>query len=131
MIGLDTNVLVRLLTQDDPEQARRAEKLLAKQEGVASAFYVNQTVLVELAWTLRSAYDLPQTDTTRAVRALLENSAFSLEGTEEVRRALTLAEATGADFPDCLIVAKNAAAGCANTVTFDRDMQKALGAQPC
>jgi predicted nucleic-acid-binding protein len=127
MIALDTNVLVRLITRDDEAQALRAKAFVDEYADRDSVLFVSDVVLVELCWTLSRAYGLIRADVLRAVRALADNITIALESPKAVRAALDLSEQGGADFPDCLIVAKAAQAGCETTVTFDRRMGALAG----
>lgn len=122
MIGLDTNVLVRLITRDDEAQAQRAKEVFDRHAGEIGALYVADIVLVELCWTLARSYGLARADVARAVQALLDNATIALESPDAVRTALAGFRAGGADFPDCLIVAKAGAAGCRQVLSFDRRM---------
>lgn len=121
MIALDTNALVRLLTRDDEALARRAKEAFDDHAANGSLF-VADIVLVELCWTLARSYGLSRADIARAVRALLDNASIALESAGVVKQALASFEAGGADFPDCFIVAKAAAAGCNRILSFDRRM---------
>lgn len=128
MIALDTNVLVRLLVRDDEAQAQRARAAFdAHAEN--GGLFVADIVLVELAWTLARSYALPRADIARAVRALLDNASIALESPVAVKRALASFEAGGADFPDCLIVAKAGAAGCSRILSFDKRMAALPGVE--
>ena len=122
MIALDTNVLVRLVTRDDERQAQRAKAVFDAHAHEDGGLFVADVVLAELCWTLATSYGLGRADIARTVRALRENAGIALESPGAVRDALASFEAGGADFPDCLIVAKAAAAGCSHTLSFDRRM---------
>lgn len=121
MIALDTNVLVRLLTRDDEAQAQRA-KAAFDAHAEEGGLFVSDIVLVELCWVLTRSYGMMRADICRAVRALLDNASITLESPKAIQDALTHFEAGGADFPDCLIVAKAQHAGCRATLSFDRRM---------
>lgn len=122
MIAVDTNVLVRLLTRDDDDQAQRAQALFDASSDTDGALFVLDMVLAEVCWTLERSYNRSRGDIARAVRALLDNSTLRLESAAAVDAALMLFEAGSSGFPDCLIVTKARQAGCMNTVTFDRRM---------
>jgi predicted nucleic-acid-binding protein len=126
MIGLDTNVLVRYIMQDDAKQAALANKLI---EGLteASPGYVSLIAIVELVWVLESAYGLTRQQVTSALRNLLSVNVFKVDRVAVVASALrTYAEGT-ADFADCLIERSSALAGCRCTMTFDRAAAKTGG----
>jgi predicted nucleic-acid-binding protein len=123
MIGLDTNVLVRLLTADDPTQLKAATRLLAAHEGEAGAFFVNDMVLVEMVWVLGRSYGFGRDDVLSAVKSLLDSEGFAFEDRERLDRAIALCSAQAGDFADTMIVLKNAAAPCEYTASFDRTMR--------
>lgn len=88
MIGLDTNVLVRYLAQDDTDQSPRATRLMERlDEG--NQGYVSLVALVELRWVLRRAYKVNRDDAAGIIRTLLDARELSLQEPEAVRRALT------------------------------------------
>lgn len=112
MIAVDTNVLVRYVTNDDPVQANRALELLAREEEV----FVAKTVLLELDWVLRAVYGLDRNAIRRAILHVLGLPNVQAEAPEQVARALGHAE-QGLDFADALHLA---AAGALRAVyTFD------------
>ena len=126
MIGLDTNVLVRYIMQDDTKQAALATKLI---EGLteASPGYISLVAIVELVWVLESAYNLTHQQVSAALRNLLSVNVFKVDRVAVVASALrTYAEGT-ADVADCLIERSSALAGCRCTMTFDRAAAKTGG----
>ena len=84
MIGLDTNVLVRLLTNDDPAQADAAQHLLETQAGRQAPAFVDRVALVELVWVLQRRYGYDRAAIADAVVALLRTPALRLEDAERV-----------------------------------------------
>ena len=120
MIGLDTNVLVRYIVQDDAEQAHAATRLIEGRCTERSPGYVNVLVLAELVWVLTRAYGYADSDASRVILQLLRTTEFSIEDSDAVWAALRAFEAGTADFADYLIAQRNRAAGCASTYTFDR-----------
>ncbi|MEO8280827.1 MAG: type II toxin-antitoxin system VapC family toxin [Ideonella sp.] len=127
MIGIDTNILLRLWLNDDPAQNKRIDALLAEHGGTPGSLLVTDVVLVEAVWTLRSAFDQDKDAQLIAVRSLLEETAFAFEDREAVAGAITLFEAGSYGFSDCLVVAKHARHSCDLTATFDRGMRKLPG----
>ena len=119
-VALDTNLLVRLLTNDDPEQARRVADLIDD----SSACFVPITVLLELEWVLRGAYQLPREAIIRAFRGLNAIRQLHLEQEEQVLQALE-AYAKGLDFADALHLLRSE--GCAALVSFDRALVRKAG----
>ena len=123
MIAVDTNVLVRLLVSDDAAQAGKARQLFERAAAQHKAVWVSDTVLVELVWTLARAYGRDRADLVAALRALCSNATVNLESPSAVRDATATFERGPADFSDCLLCAKAAAAGCEHVATFDRGMK--------
>ncbi len=127
MIGLDTNLLLRLWLNDDPAQNRRIDALLAEHGRTPGSLLVTDVVLAEALWTLRSAYEQDKSAQLLAVRSLLEETAFGFEDRAIVERAVGLFEQGSCGFSDCLIVARHAGHGCEFTATFHRGMRKLPG----
>ena len=120
MIGLDSNVLVRYIVQDAPEQATAATRLIEGQCTERSPGHVNLVVLVELVWVLTRAYRYGRGDVARVVLQLLRTAEFDIEDSDAVWAALREFEVGKADFADYLIARRNRDSGCARTYTFDR-----------
>lgn len=127
MIGLDTNVLVRLLTEDDPAQAAKARSFVERTLAGGDRLFVGAVVLAELAWVLSSAYRYGKADVALALEALLSTEGFEVEGRDAAREALDRYRAGKGDFADHLIGVRNAHAGCESTFTFDRGLASAPG----
>ena len=123
MIGLDTNVLVRLLTEDEPVQFRAAKRLLVAHEGEAGAFFVNDIVLTEMVWVLRRLFGVSPDEALVAVESLLASDAFIFEDRALVAQAHATCSRHSTDFADTLIALKNFARGCEHTATFDKAMR--------
>ncbi len=126
MIGLDTNVLVRYVMQDDPEQSHKASRLVESLTSEAPGF-VPLVALIELVWVLTSCYDLTREQVAEALDGLLRAKEIVLERAEQVSQALRTFGASSADFADCLIERTAAAAGCGKTMTFDTGAAKFAG----
>lgn len=129
MIGLDTNVLIRLLTADEPVQLKAAARLLAAHDGQAGAFFINDMVLVELVGVLGRLYGYAPTEALTAIASLLDSDAIAFEDRERLGHALGLCQAQGRDFADTMIALKNAASRCVHTATFDKAMRGVPGVQ--
>lgn len=119
MIGLDTNVLVRFFTQDDPVQFRQAQSFIQDELSADEPGYINLIVLAELAWTLTRAYRFSKDEITSAVDALLDTNEILIQHEESVAAALALCRADKLEFVDALIAVLNRDAGCRETRTFD------------
>ena len=126
MIGLDTNVLVRYVMQDDPKQAVQAARLIESLTPESPGF-VPVVALVELVWVLSSCYDLTREQVGQALDALLRAKEIVLDRADHIAQALRNFRASGADFADCLIERTEAAAGCEQTMTFDTGAAKRAG----
>lgn len=118
MIGLDTNVLVRYIMQDDAAQSARATALIESCDAARPGF-VGMVVVAELYWVLTSCYALSNEQFQQALQVLLQSRQIVVENADTVLRALRAFAGGKADFPDCLIERAAAAAGCARTMTFD------------
>jgi predicted nucleic-acid-binding protein len=127
MIGIDTNILLRLWLNDEPAQNKRIDALLAEHGSTPGSLLVTDVVLAEAVWTLRSAYEQDKAAQLVAIRSLLSETAFAFEDREAVSRAAELFEQGGIGFSDCLVVAKHSRHGCDFTATFDRGMRKLAG----
>lgn len=120
MRGLDTNILVRYLTQDDPDQFASASDLIEQAEHDGDRLYLNAVVLCELVWVLRGRrYRHSRSEIAEMLDKLTEIPVFELQSRAQVLAALAEYRSGEADFADCLIGQQNLAAGCADTVTFD------------
>ncbi|MDN5881631.1 MAG: type II toxin-antitoxin system VapC family toxin [Nitrosospira sp.] len=126
MIGLDTNVLVRYIMQDDPEQSPQASALIESLTA-GNAGFITLVSAVELVWVLGACYGLGRRQLADALEALLRTRELILEHAEIVLRATSIYRGTKADFADCLIGEAAASAGCEQTVTFDRGAAKHTG----
>ena len=129
MQALDTNLLVRLFVNDDVAQAAKVRALLDRHAADDAAFWIADTVLVELAWTLEQTYGRPRADIAAAMRALGDNATICLESTPAVAQATALYAASAADFADCLLCSKAGLAGCDRVRTFDRKMRQLPGVE--
>lgn len=120
MIGLDTNVLVRYLAQDDPAQSRTATELIEHRLSEAEPGFLSIVVMAEVAWVLERAYRLADQEIAAAIEGVLQSEVLVVENEQEVFTAMvTLKEGRGS-FADALIGALGVKAGCSWTVTFDR-----------
>ena len=116
MIGVDTNLLVRILTNDDPMQARRAVKVLQSDE-----IYIAKTVLLETEWVLRHAYEIEKANIKKGFLKLLGLPNVSVEDPDSVTQAISWYE-SNLDFADALHLASSSR--CERFATFDRAFVK-------
>ena len=122
--ALDTNLLVRLLTNDDAAQAARVEAWLVANATPQAPAYVDHVVLCELGWVLESSYAYSRAHVHGAIAALLEYDILSVESPALVQQALRWFAAGPADFSDYLLAARARSAGCAAVLTLDRKAAK-------
>ena len=128
MRGLDTNVLVRFLTADDPEQAEAALRLVEIADSTGERLHISTIVLAELVWVLRGGrYARTREEVADALGALLDATVFEIQDRDLVRRAVTAFSAGPADFSDYLIGEHDRRAGCTSTLTFDRRLTGSTG----
>ena len=126
MIGLDTNVLVRYIMQDDAKQSPKATKFMESLTAEAPGF-VSLISMVELGWVLSFSYGLTRDQLAQALDALLRTKEIVVDRADVVLKALRVFNAGSADFADCLIERTGVAAGCDGTVTFDIGAAKTAG----
>lgn len=120
MIGLDTNVLVRYLAQDDPVQSARAAEIIERRLSDENPGFISVVAMVETVWVLGRAYELSDEDIVAAVKRTLQADVLVVESEHEVFAAMIALEEGSGSFADALIGALGAAAGCSATLTFDR-----------
>ena len=122
MRAVDTNVLVRLVTRDDPRQVAAAEAL------VAPGAWVSHVVLVEATWVLTSVYALDAPSLATAVEMLLNHRELTIQDSEVVAAALQqYRKRPAVSFSDCLVLELARKAGHLPLGTFDRDLSKLEG----
>ncbi|HVS01093.1 MAG TPA: type II toxin-antitoxin system VapC family toxin [Thermoanaerobaculia bacterium] len=126
MRGLDTNVLLRPLTQDDPSQASAVEAFFREVESRGERLFVSGIVLCETCWSLRG-FGYSRSEIASTLEKLLDTALFEIQDRELVRRALAQYRQGPADFADYLIGWQCRQAGCADTVTFDQKLGRAPG----
>ena len=119
MNGLDTNILVRYLIQDDLEQWKLANEYIKQVKVSGRTCFINNIVLCELVWVLKSSYKLTRNEITDVLEKILRADAFDFENREAAWWSVQQMKKGKADFSDYLISKLNAQAGCSETVTFD------------
>ncbi len=127
MIGLDTNVLVRYLTQDDPVQSPKATEIIERRLTEANPGFVSVVAMVETVWVLERAYGLDAPDIAAAVERVLQTDVLTVECEQEVFTAMIALKERQGEFADALIAALGARAGCSHTVTFDHKALRLSG----
>jgi predicted nucleic-acid-binding protein len=127
MLGIDTNVLVRFLVRDDPEQFERARRLIKRERGGGETVLISLLVLLETEWVLRSRYNVAKAEIVAALSALLDAVELEFADEPSVEEAVFTWRDSAAEFADCLINARHRALGCRATATFDARASKLFG----
>lgn len=120
MIGLDTNVLVRYLTQDDPIQSPQATELIEHRLTGRNPGFISVVAMAEMVWVLERAYGLNNDQIADAIERTLQASELMVENEQQVFAAMTTLREGRGSFADALIGALGTRAGCSHTATFDR-----------
>ena len=120
MNGLETNVLVRYLVQDDPRQATVATRYIERHCTAHSPCFIGHIVLCELAWVLESNYQQSRAEIASIIEQLLQVGQLEVMEPDAAWRALRDYKNSNADFPDHLMARVNEANGCETTLTFDK-----------
>jgi predicted nucleic-acid-binding protein len=126
MICLDTNVIIRYVVQDDPDQAAIATTLI-EQLTADDPGFITVISIVEIVWVMSASYALTRDQISFFLEKLLSTQALRIDRAEDIWRALRIYQASKADFADCLIERIASSAGCSQTVTFDVRASKAAG----
>jgi predicted nucleic-acid-binding protein len=124
MIGLDTNVVIRLLVQDDPAQLRRARKAVQQHCSEDDPGLINSIVLVEVFWVLGSVYDYEREEVVKAIEGLLQIREIEIQYRTEAWEALRRFQEGKVGFADCYLGSINRENGCSSTLTFDKKAAK-------
>ena len=120
MIGLDTNVVIRYLVQDDKKQSAAATRFIEKSLTTDVPGYINYITLCEIVWVLQRCYGVTKQQLRDIIEGLLTTKQLIVENVEVAWKALRAYDANSADFCDALIGQANIHSGCEHTVTFDK-----------
>jgi predicted nucleic-acid-binding protein len=120
LIGLDTNVVIRYLVQDDKKQSAAATRFIEKSLTTDAPGYINHITLCEIVWVLQRCYGVTTPQVREIIEGLLTTKQLMVENVEITWKALRAYDAKNADFCDALIGQKNIHSGCEHTVTFDK-----------
>ncbi|MGD0102465.1 MAG: type II toxin-antitoxin system VapC family toxin [Rhodopila sp.] len=120
MIGIDTNVLVRYLAQDDPEQSAIATELIEQRLTSREPGFISVAAMTETSWVLTRAYRLTDKDVASAIERVLQADGLVVQNEQQVFASMIALKDGRGSFADALIGLLGAAAGCSRTVTFDR-----------
>lgn len=127
MIGLDTNILVRYLAQDDPVQSPKATEIIERRLTAEEPGFVSVVAMVETVWVLDRAYGLADRDIAAAIERMLQADVLVVENEQDVFTAMTALKEGYGSFADALIGALGTRAGCACTLTFDQQALRLPG----
>ena len=120
MIGLDTNILVRYLAQDDPAQSPLATQIVERRLSQENPGFISVVAMVETVWVLDRAYGLADAEIAAAIERILQADTLVVENEQEVFTAMVALKEGHGEFTDALIAALGTRAGCAHTLTFDK-----------
>jgi len=127
MIGLDTNIIVRYLTQDDPLQSSKATEIIERRLTEETLGFVSIVAMVETVWVLDRAYGLPAHKIAAAVERMLQTDVLVIENEQEIFTAMIALKEGQGSFADSVIAALGLRAGCSCTLTFDRKAARLRG----
>jgi predicted nucleic-acid-binding protein len=120
MIGLDTNILVRYLTEDDPVQSAQATEIIEQQLSLTDPGFVSIVTMAEVVWVLDRAYGFTAQEIVDAVERILQIDVFVVENQRQVFAAMVALKQGDGAFADALIGELGTRAGCSHTLTFDK-----------
>jgi predicted nucleic-acid-binding protein len=120
MIGLDTNILVRYIAQDDAVQSPVATRIIEGRLTEEHPGYISIVTMVETVWVLDRSYRLSAAEIVAAVERILQTSVLLVQNEQEVFTAMVALKTGAGSFSDALIGALGTRAGCVVTVTFDK-----------
>ena len=120
MTGIDTNVLVRYITQDDPAQSKAATNFIEKKLSKDNYGFINILVLCEIVWVLRKCYGAPKKKIIRVLEQVLHTAQFKVQNPQLVWLSLSDFRKGSADFSDYIVGRLNQWQECKTTFTFDK-----------
>lgn len=120
MTGLDTNIIVRYLAQDDPVQSPRATQIIEHRLTEDKPGFISLVTIVETVWVLHRLYSLSDQEIANAVERMLQADTLFIQNEQQVFTAMMALKAGNGSFADALIGALGAWAGCGTTLTFDK-----------
>jgi predicted nucleic-acid-binding protein len=127
VIGLDTNILVRYLAQDDPIQSPAATAIIESRLTEQNPGFVSIVAMAKTVWVLERAYRFTTQEIAAAVERMLQADSFVVENEQEVFTAMTALREGRGSFADAIIAALGAKAGCSCTLTFDQQALRLPG----
>lgn len=127
MTGLDTNVVVRYLAQDDPVQSPKATQIFERRLTEQEPGFISLVTMVETVWVLDTVYGLPAREIAQAVERMLQADTLVIQNEQEVFTAAVALKSGRGSFADALVGALGTWAGCSSTLTFDRKAARVEG----
>jgi predicted nucleic-acid-binding protein len=129
MIGLDTNILVRYLAQDDPIQSAKATHIMEHRLTEDRPGFISLVTIAETVWVLEQVYGLSNEEIASTLEHILKADALFVQNEREVFTAMISLKTEAGSFPDALIGALGEWAGCRTTLTFDKKATRMKGFQ--
>ncbi len=129
MIGLDTNVVLRLLLLDDPAQRMRAAKVIQQAKRSDNPVVITLAVALEIEWVLRSSAKMDKAQVLNVLGLLLESHDIEIDNEKVLEQALHLYANAAADFAECLFLAQYQRMGCDTMLTFDAKAARMAGVE--
>jgi predicted nucleic-acid-binding protein len=126
MMGLDTNVLLRYLAQDDPKQSPRATEIIEQRLTEQEPGFVSLVTILEVVWVLKSLFKRSRQEIANDLEMLLAADTLEVQNEQEVYLAVVSLRNGSGTFEDALIGSLGAWRGCSATLTFDEDAAKRL-----
>jgi predicted nucleic-acid-binding protein len=126
MMGLDTNVLLRYLAQDDPKQSPRATEIVERRLTEQEPGFVSLVTILEVVWVLKSLFKRSRQQIANDVEMLLAADTLEVQNEQEVYLAVVCLRNGVATFEDALIGSLSTWRGCSVTLTFDKDAARLL-----
>ena len=126
MIGLDTNVLLRYLVQDDPVQSPRATEIITRQLTEEEPGFISLVAILELVWVLKSLYKRSREEVANDIEMVLAADTFEVQNEQEVYHAVVALRSGIGTFEDAVIGALGIWRGCSATLTFDEKAAQRL-----
>jgi predicted nucleic-acid-binding protein len=120
VIGLDTNILVRYLTLDDPVQSATATEIIERRLSLAKPGFISVVTMAETVWVLDRAYGFTDSQIAAAIERVLQIEVLVIENERAVFTAMVALKSGRGTFADALIAELGARAGCSHTLTFDK-----------
>jgi predicted nucleic-acid-binding protein len=120
VIGLDTNILVRYLTLDDPVQSATATEIIERRLSLANPGFISVVTMAETVWVLDRAYGFTDSQIAAAIERVLQIEVLVIENERAVFTAMVALKSGRGTFADALIAELGARAGCSHTLTFDK-----------